>query len=473
MSSIIGIGLALLLLMALAYRGISILLLAPGCALLAALFSPDAPLFASYTQVFMVALGAFVVAFFPLFLLGAVFGKLMEASGAAQALAQGIVLAVGAQRAVLAVVMACAVLTYGGVSLFVVAFAIYPIAAALFRQAGLPKRLIPATIALGAFTFTMTALPGTPAIQNAIPMPFFGTTPFAAPGLGLIGGAVMLGAGWLWLNRRAASARQADEGYGEEPAAPDAAPAAADAGPASLPIAMALAPVLLVIALNYILSTWLWPSLDTAYLAQPRYGTTDIAALRGIWAVIGALASAIVLLAWLWRTRPVQAGQEAASLKRVLEDGAAASVMPLMNTASQVGFGAVIASLAGFALIRDAVLSLAPGNPLISMSVAINILAGITGSASGGMSIALQTLGATWLEMGQAAGISPELLHRVTAIATGGLDALPHNGAVITLLGICKLSHRQSYLDIFVVAVLAPVLALAVVVTLGTLFGSF
>lgn len=137
------------------------------------------------------------------------------------------------------------------------------------------------------------------------------------------------------------------------------------------------------------------------------------------------------------------------------------------------GEWSIIASLVGFALIRDAVLGIAPGQPLVSLSIAVNLLAGITGSASGGMSIALQTLGSTYLEMGRVAGISPELLHRVTSIATGGLDALPHNGAVITLLAICKLSHRQSYGDILVVAVLIPLLALAVVVVLGTWFGSF
>jgi H+/gluconate symporter-like permease len=464
-----GIVLALVLLIALAYRGVSVLVLAPLCALLAVLFSPDAPLFASYTQVFMKALGGFVIAFFPLFLLGAVFGKLMEASGAALAIAQGIVRQLGTQHAVLAIVLACAVLTYGGVSLFVVAFAVYPIAAALFRRAQVPKRLIPATIALGAFTFTMTALPGTPAIQNAIPMPFFGTTPFAAPGLGVIGGAVMLGVGWWWILRRTKSARRAGEGYGVE-----AAPAAvATQDPVSMPFGMAIAPVALVIALNYLLSTWLWPALDTSYLADARYGGTTAQVVRGIWAVIGALSAAIMLLAWLWWILRRRAAAEGFPLKSVLEEGAGASVMPLMNTASQVGFGAVIASLAGFTLIRDAVLSIAPGNPLVSMSIAINILAGITGSASGGMSIALHTLGATWLEMGRAAGIAPELLHRVTAIATGGLDALPHNGAVITLLGICGLSHRQSYLDIFVVAVAIPLLALVAVVALGTVFGSF
>jgi H+/gluconate symporter-like permease len=478
MTSILGILLALVLLMVLAYRGISVLILAPLMALLAALFSADAPLLASYTQVFMPALGGFVIAFFPLFLLGAVFGKLMEASGAARVIAQAITRALGAQRAILAIVLACAVFTYGCVSLFVVAFAVYPIAAALFRRADVPQRLIPGTIALGAFTFTMTALPGTPAIQNAIPMPYFGTTPFAAPGLGLIGGAVMLVLGTLWLVRRAASAKARGEGFGEAaaPAAPsDPANATLTDAVAATPppdepsgstFARAIAPVVLVIALNYLLATWLLPALDTAYLAEPRYGSTRIENLRGIWAVTTALAAAIVLLVLLQRARLPALGQ-------TLESGATSSVLPLLNTASQVGFGAVIASLAGFALIRDAVLGIAPGNPLVSMSIAVNILAGITGSASGGMSIALQTLGETWLAMGQAAGIAPELLHRVVAIATGGLDALPHNGAVITLLGICGLSHRQAYADIFVVAVAIPVLSLVVVVLLGSAFGSF
>ncbi|MDP2264845.1 MAG: GntP family permease [Hydrogenophaga sp.] len=481
MSSLLGIVLALVLLMALAYRGVSVLVLAPLMALLAALFSPDAPLLASYTQVFMPALGGFVIAFFPLFLLGAVFGKLMEASGAAGVIAHGIVAWLGAQRAMLAIVLACAVLTYGGVSLFVVAFAVYPIAAALFRSADLPKRLIPGTIALGAFTFTMTALPGTPAIQNAIPMPFFGTTPFAAPGLGLIGGALMLVLGMVWLMRRAATAAARGEGYGQHEEAPTPAdPATATPGtttaapspPASpaafsgAAFARAVAPVVLVIVLNYVLATWLLPALDTTYLADERFGGTSITRLRGIWAVIIALSVAVVWLLVLERH----------ALKhpaRTLEQGASASVLPLLNTASQVGFGAVIASLAGFALIRDAVLGIAPGNPLVSVSIAVNLLAGITGSASGGMSIALQTLGDTWLAMAQTAGIAPELLHRVTTIATGGLDALPHNGAVITLLGICGLTHRQSYLDILMVAVVFPVLALVAVVVLGSVFGSF
>ncbi|MDR7097276.1 GntP family permease [Hydrogenophaga laconesensis] len=486
MLSIAGILLSLALLMWLAYRGIGVLILAPLMALLAVLFSPDAPLLASYTQVFMKALGSFIALFFPLFLLGAVFGKLMEDSGAARVIASRIVDWLGAGRAVLAIVLACAVLTYGGVSLFVVAFAVYPIAVELFRAVDVPKRLIPATIALGAFTFTMTALPGTPAIQNAIPMPYFGTTPFAAPGLGLIGGAVMGVLGALWLLRRARQAAAAGEGYGADPdgralLARSVRPHAQGEGydvaelgpqggatpPAPPPsFGVAIAPIVAVVALNWVFSAHILPGLDSSYLATALYGATRLDAVLGTWAIIAALALANLLLIVLAR-------RSLPTLKATLDAGASASVLPIFNTASQVGYGAVIASLAGFALIRDAMLGIAPGNPLVSLSVAVNLLAGITGSASGGMSIALQTLGSTYLEMGRAAGISPELLHRVTSIATGGLDSLPHNGAVITLLAICKLTHRQSYFDIFVVAVLIPLLALAAVVVLGTNFGSF
>jgi H+/gluconate symporter-like permease len=478
-----GVLLALGALIWLAYRGVSVLLLGPLMALVAVAFAADMPLMASYTQVFMPAAGAFVVQFFPLFLLGAIFGKLMDDSGAAEAIAQGIVRRLGEQRAILAVVLACAVLTYGGVSLFVVAFAVYPIAVALFRRADIPKRLIPATIALGAFTFTMTALPGTPAIQNAIPMPFFGTTPFAAPGLGIAAAAVMFGLGQAWLARRAAHAKAAGEGYGahdDRPAAFDkdqrersagagfdAALIAPDAPARGLPpFGLALAPIVVVIALNYLFSAHVIPALDTSYLAEPRFGATTIDSVRGVWAIIGSLTVAALLLIALCRRR-------FADLRRTLDDGANASVMPIFNTASLVGFGAVVAALPAFALLVGFVEQLGGGNPLVSLALAVNLLAGITGSASGGMSIALQALGAQYLELGQASGIAPEVLHRVTTVATGGLDSLPHNGAVVTLLGICGLTHRQAYKDIFMVAVAFPIAALVLVVVLATLFGAF
>ena len=460
MTGIAVIILALGALMYLAYRGVSLLLLAPALALFAVTASEGGPVLASYTQVFMEATGGFIVQYFPLFLLGAVFGKLMEASGSARVLADGIIHRLGAARAILAVILCCAVMTYGGVSLFVVAFAVYPIAAALFRKAELPKVLIPAALALGAFTFTMTALPGTPAIQNAIPMPYFGTTPYAAPGLGILTGAAMLLLGWLWLERRA---RMLGPGYGDHD---DEAPEAEAMGdPPSLVVAAL--PLGLVIVLNLAFTFFIIPALDTAYLAQPEYGETDVGTLRGVWSIIAALtlSSVMLVLLNLARLRAI--------LGDTLDRGAADSLKPIFNTASLVGFGAVIASLSAFTMIRDWVVTAGGDNPLISLAIGTSLLAGMTGSASGGMSIALSTLGDTYLQMGQEAGIAPALLHRVTAVATGGLDALPHNGAVITLLTICGLTHREAYRDIAVVAVVIPILALILLITLGTLFGSF
>lgn len=483
MIGILGVIVALALLMYFAYRGISVLILAPLMAILAVLFAGDTPLLASYTQLFMKATGNFIILYFPLFLLGAIFGKLMDDSGSAKSIASWIIEKFGQQRSILAVVISCAVLTYGGVSLFVVAFAIYPIAVALFRENAIPKRLIPGTIALGAFTFTMTALPGTPAIQNAIPMPFFGTTPFAAPILGIISAIIMFSLGMLWLNYQYRKAKSNGEGYGNhEDAEPevdnkirhcaegegfDVRELKEKCAPADLPIFyMAMLPIVLVIALNYLFSISIIPAMDTSYLALAQYGQTDVSSVKGIWSIIMALLISILILGIINRRRLTK-------ITETLDSGANASVLPIFNTASLVGFGAVIASLTAFELIRSGVLDIGGDNPLISLALSVNILAGITGSASGGMSIALQTLGTTYVEMAREAGISLELMHRVTSVATGGLDSLPHNGAVITLLSICKLSHKESYKDIFVVAVLAPLLALVVLITLGTLFGSF
>jgi H+/gluconate symporter-like permease len=486
MYGVLVILLVLAALIYLAFRGVSLLILAPALATLAVLATLDGPLLGTYTQVFMTSTGDFIIQFFPVFLLGAIFGKLMEDSGSAEVMANSIIKALGQERAILAVVLSCAVMTYGGVSLFVVAFAVYPIAASLFRRADIPKRLIPATIALGAFSFTMTALPGTPAIQNAIPMPFFGTSPFAAPGLGIITAAVMFVLGMWWLTYRAKSL--AAEGYGDHPdAATDLATPPPDkylreraagegfdlmevpveAAPDDLPSPLvAIFPLVLVVALNLVFTFMIIPNLDTSFLATPEFGATTLEQVRGIWAVIAALViSIVVVIALNWG--------RLGELKRTVDDGANASLLPIFNTASLVGFGAVIASLSAFTLIRDGVLGLGGDNPLISLAIATNVLAGMTGSASGGMSIALSTLGDTYLQMAEAQGISPELLHRVAAVATGGLDTLPHNGAVITLLAICGLTHRQAYLDLAVAAMLMPFVALVVLITLGTLFGSF
>ena len=477
---LVGILVSLGLLIFLAFRGFSLLLAAPAAAILAAAFSGE-PLLAKWTLTFMRGTGGFITNFFPLFLLGGVFGKLMDDSGAALSIARGITGRLGEARAVMAVVLACAVLTYGGVSLFVVAFAVFPVAAALFRQAAVPHRLIPPAIALGAFTFTMTALPGTPAIQNAIPMAYFGTTLFAAPGLGLLASAIILGFGLWWLRVVEARARSAGEGYTAETQAIDdqfvreRAANADNFDPAELthghrseelpPFALAVAPIFIVLAVNLIMSLLLLPRADTGFLAEPRFGETSLSAVSGVWSVVTALAVASLVLAVVLHRRLPE-------LRKTLDAGANASVLPVLNTASLVGFGAVVAALPAFAVVRDGFLAV-PGGPLVSIAVAANVMGGITGSASGGLTIALNALGETYAQLAAAAGIHPELMHRVAAISSGGLAMLPHNGAVVTLIGICGATQRGSYREIMMVGLVGPLIALAVVIALGKLFGPY
>ncbi len=475
---------ALGLLMYLAYRGVTLILLAPGTALLAVVLTGGLPVFSAYTQIFMRNTGQFIIDFFPLFLLGAIFGKLMDDTGSAKSIASSVSTWLGTQRAIASVVLCCAVLTYGGVSAFVVAFAVFPVAAALFREADVPKRLIPGALALGAFSFTMTALPGTPAIQNAIPMRFFGTTAFAAPGLGIIASIIMFVLGLAWLNYRSGRARVAGEGYGthaDSPVKPDiilrehaqnegfdivelsAAPARDENVP---PFWLALLPVIVVIVSSFVFIEMVLPRIDTSHLAQPLFGATTVESVRGTWAVIFGLFLAILLLIagnW-WRL---------VDLRASLDKGADASVLPIFNTASLVGFGAVIAALPVFHLISHAALSMGGGNPLVTVAGSVGLLSAMTGSASGGMSIALDTLGPKFVELAQAANVPLDAMHRVTAIASGSLDALPHNGAVITLLAVCQLSHRESYFDVFMTSIVAPLISLVVIIVLATLVGSF
>lgn len=411
----------------------------------------------------MTGLGGYIIKYFPLFLLGAIFGKLMDDSGSARTIANFFVEKLGHKRAMLSIVLSCAILTYGGVSLFVVGFAVFPIASALFKKLGIPKRLIPAAIMLGALTFTMTALPGTPAIQNAIPMPFFNTDLYAAPGLGVLSSIFIIITGMWWLNKRIAKADSLKEGYGNHVEIHSNDGALTTSGPS---LTIAFAPILVVIITNLVLTKIILPSLDTAYLATDKFGNVSLNSVVGLWAIICALVLAcltIIILNW----------KAIVNIKDSIQQGVSSSFLPIFNTASEVGYGSVIASLAGFIILRDFLVGIAPDNPLISEAIVINVLAGITGSASGGLSIALNTMGETYKNLAIDNGISLELMHRVASMASGALDSLPHNGAVITIITLCGLTHKQSYYDMFIVAVVIPLIALAGVITLGTMFGSF
>jgi H+/gluconate symporter-like permease len=478
-----GILLALGLLVWFAFRGWSVLLLAPASALIAALFSGE-PLLAHWTQTFMGSAAHFLAQFFPIFLLGALFGKLMEDSGSVAAISTFMTEQLGEKRAILAVVLAGAVVTYGGVSLFVAFFVLAPMARALFSTAGVPLRLMPAAIALGTSTFTMSALPGTPAIQNAIPMPFFGTTPFAAPGLGIIASAIMLGFGMWWLTRAEAAGRTGAEAIVSPRTMNDAvsnervrelATTAREFDPAEIgksrrsellpPISLAALPLIVVVSVNFLMSMVVLPRLDTSFLAEPRWGATAISSVGGVWSVVTALFAAIVALIVINRSRLL-------ALRESMDAGANASVLPAFSVASLVGFGAVVAALPVFAVVRDWVLSIG-GGPLVSLAVAMNILSALTGSASGGLTIALDALGPTYMKLAAQNGIDPALMHRVAVIGSGTLDSLPHNGAVVSLLAVCGLTHKESYFDMVMVAIVGAIIALVAVILLGSTFGSF
>ena len=447
--------LALVLLMYVAYRGFSVILFAPICALLAVLATDSSLVLPVFSGIFMRKLVGFIELYFPVFLLGAVFGKVIELSGFSKSIVSAVIKLVGRERAILAIVLVCAVLTYGGVSLFVVVFAVYPFAAEMFRQSDIPKRLIPGTIALGAFTFTMDALPGTPQIQNIIPSTFFKTNGWAAPWLGVVGSIFILLVGLAYLGWRRRRAAAAGEGYGTnlinepEPFTQEKLP-----NPW-----IALTPLVIVGVMNKVFTEIIPRYFGTTHttelpgLAKPL--TTQVPSVVGVWAVEGALVlgilSVVVLAFGAIRSRFAEGSKTAI----------AGSLLAAMNTASEYGFGGVIAALPGFLIVAEALKAI-PG-VLLNVAVTVTALAGITGSASGGMSIALATMADTFIASANAAGIPLDVLHRVASMASGGMDTLPHNGAVITLLAVTGLTHKTSYIDIFAITMIKTLAVLVVI----------
>ena len=472
----IGIIVSLVFLIGMAYRGHSVIAMAPLAALIALIFSGE-PLLASYTQVFMPAVGRFITNLFPLFLAGAIFGRLMTVSGYATDIAQWIPKLFKKPNVLAVVTLVTALLTYGGVSVWVVVFTVAPIARALFREAGVSFRLMPAAVALGAGTFAATAMPGSPQILNVIPTRYFETTTFAASLLGFIGSTVVFGFGVAWLTYRAkklgpeveiADAVEAKDNKvtqisGEGPTISTVLEKASErTGSLTKRGLIALLPIALVIGINFLFVYVIGPRLDTSYLAEDRFGGTSLQSVIGVWSVtLGLFVAGLLIFA----LRPSKAKEYLGTLT----DGATNAVLPSFTTASEVGYGAVIDSLAVFAVIRDGLFGVSE-NPIIVGIIAAAGIAGITGSGSGGISITLEAFGDQLYQLAQVSGTSPDLLHRVIAMASVSFDSLPHNGAIITMLLVCGITHRQGYKDIAVVTIGGTLLGLLTVVFLGLLF---
>lgn len=442
MSFIICIA-ALCFLMYVAYKGFSVILFAPIACLLAVLLTQPYLVLPVYSNLFMERMVQFVMNYFPVFMLGAIFGKVIEISGFAKSIVHSVVKLLGPSRAMLSIVIVCALLTYGGVSLFVVVFAVYPFAAELFKETQIPKRLVPATIAMGAFTVTMDSLPGTPQIQNIIPTTFFKTTAYAAPILGCIGAIFILGVGMGFLDWRRRAAAKAGEGYGTGHLNE---PEPIELSELTNPF-LAISPLFVVGIMNLVF-TRLIPTIyhDPTIIQMTQTAkpiSVAVPKLVGIWAVEGALVLGIVWVC-IFGWKKVHS-----KFSEATKTAIGGALLASMNTASEYGFGSVIAALPGFLLIRDSLAHIP--NPLIKEAVSVNVLAGVTGSASGGMGIALAAMADQFIAGANAAHIPMEVLHRVAAMASGGMDTLPHNGAVITLLAVTGLTHKQSYKDIFAI----------------------
>ncbi|MDP4535158.1 GntP family permease [Alkalimonas collagenimarina] len=433
MLGLFGLLLGLLLLIILTMRGFNLFITAPLCALLVAATN-GIPFWhvadkIDFVHGYMNGFSGFVAAWFLMFLLGSLFGKLMEHTGAADAVALAIVKRIGQTRAVLAVVMACAVLTYGGVSVFVVAFSAYPMAVSLFKGANLPRRFIPAALALGSVTFTMTSA-GSPEIQNWIPIPYLGTTPYAGWEVSLVVAVIMAITGYMslmWMIRKAVNKGEHFQQRSSDPVVDDRA----------LPHAIfGILPLVVVLTLSFFLHEQLQQA-----------------------ALIVALAGGVVSL-YLMNIKFLKNPAAATN------EGVLGALLAIGNTAAVVGFGSVARLTPAFAGVVDYMTHL-PGPELLGAAVAVSAIAGLTGSASGGQAIALPEIAPTYLDR----GVDPEQLHRVVAISSGALDSLPHNGYVVTTIrAICGETHQNAYGPVAVVSVLVPLAGVFVAIALFQFF---
>ena len=433
MIGMIGMFGGLVLLIILTMRGMNLLIAAPLTGLFVAVLNglPLLPQLAADGSVnfltnYMTGFTGFIASWYLMFLTGAIFGKVMEDSGAADSVSKWIVSKIGMKRAALAVVMACAVLTYGGVSLFVVAFSVYPMALSLFRQADLPRRFIPATLAFGSTTFTMTSA-GSPEIQNWIPIEFLGTSPYAGWQVSIIVALFMMVFGYWWLKRMISKAMAKGESF----IARKTDPSVEERTELPNPF-LSMVPLIVVLGISFLFHN----SLGTSAL---------------IIALSGGIAATYFLNRKYFR-----------DIGHAFGEGAVGAVIAIANTAAVVGFGGVVKATPSFAAAVDVMTGI-PGSPLIGGALAVAVIAGLTGSSSGGQAIALPLLAPHYLDM----GVDPEALHRTVSIASGSLDSMPQGGYVVTTIrSIAGETHKDAYPAFGALTVVVPLVGAVLAVIL-------
>ena len=425
--SVLGIVVSLLFIVALALRGWHIILIAPLAVILAAIFS-GMEILPMLTGPYMKGFVNYAAKFYLIFLAASIFGKLMEDSGAAHSIALSILRCIGGgsqYRVLLAVSAITMGLTLGGVSLFVVIFAVIPIARPLFKELNVPWHLFIAAFFFGIGSITMTMIPGTPSIINIMPTKYMASTPASAPIVGLVGAVVMVILNLWYMKIALSRSVRAGEGYTESAIASEPKPVVAQTIPPNLWLSL-LPPIILILVLNV-------AKLD---------------------AVVALASGAVACIVIFWRRFE--------NLLQTLNRGATNTVLPIVNTCADVGYGASIATTAGFKVVTDWLLAM-PGNAIVSLAAATGLMAGIAGSASGGLGIVLETLSPKYL----ALGLNPDLVHRISVMSAGTFDALPHNGVIITTLAVCHLTHRTAYKHIWWGHVVATIITVAIVLPIG------
>lgn len=432
MVGIIGLILAIIFLIVGAYKGLGALPLSLIGACIVALTN-GMNLWDALSQFYMGGYAGTYSSYFLLFAFSGLYAKIMDNAGCTTIIGYKMIDWFGKKNVILVSILITAILTYGGVSLFVVIFAVGPIVFMLMKEADLPRSMIPGMIYVGAATFTMTALPGSPQLTNIIPTSYIGTSMTAAPILGIICSIALFVFGFIYIKKETAKRVAAGENWTFPENYNTKNMEVKDRS--LLPAAWkAFVPMIFLIAFIIVGGRFI----------------ADATLLACIAMLLASLIAYILNYDHL----------KSFSIKKILTDGLGDAIPAIGGLAAVVAFGTVVQNSAAFASIVESVLSL-DLSPYLKGIVSTAVISGVTGSSSGGLRVMYQSMSEFFI----ASGCNLDILHRLTAIAAGSLDSLPHCSGLFLLLAYTGLSHKEGYVPVFVVSVIIP----AVVVIAATI----